>query len=83
MDSVTSTSSTGVFRAMSSARAGLERGLAQAAAAAGSVAGSNGEPGDLARAAVESLQAVRQVEASAKALQRADRALGALLDLRA
>lgn len=72
-----------VFDAMTAARAGLERGLAQAASAAGAIAGSGGEPADLTRAAVDSLMAVRQVEASARALERSDRALGTLLDLRA
>ncbi len=72
-----------VFDAMSAASAGLERGMAKAASAARAVAGTSGEPRELARAAVDSLTAVRQVEASAKALQRADKALGSLLDVRA
>jgi hypothetical protein len=72
-----------VFDAMTAARAGLERGLAQAASAAGAIAVSSGEPGDLTRAAVDSLMAVRQVEASARAFERTDRALGTLLDTRA
>jgi hypothetical protein len=73
----------GVFDAMTAARAGLERGLAQAASAAVAIAGGSGEPADLTRAAVDSLMAVRQVEASARAFERTDRALGTLLDLRA
>lgn len=72
-----------VFDAMTTARAGIERGLAQAASAASVIAGGSGEPADLTRAAVDSLQALRQVEASAKAMQRTDRALGTLLDIRA
>lgn len=71
------------FDAMTSARIGLERGLARAASAAQGIAGRGAEPADLTRAAVESIVALRQVEASAKALERADRALGSLLDVRA
>ncbi|MCU0976658.1 MAG: hypothetical protein MUC71_10180 [Steroidobacteraceae bacterium] len=72
-----------VFDAMTAARAGLERGLAQAASAAQAVARGSGDPADLARATVDALTAVRQVEASAKMLDRADRAIGTLLDTRA
>ena len=71
-----------VFDAMTAARSGIERGMAQAAGAARAVA-RGGEPMEFAAAAVTSLMAVRQVEASAQVLTRADRALGTLLDVRA
>lgn len=72
-----------VFDAMTSARIGLERGLAKAASTAQAIAGGSVEPADMARAAVDSIIAVRQVEASARAFERADSALGSLLDVRA
>jgi hypothetical protein len=72
-----------VFHAMAAARAGLERGLAQAASAAQAAARGGSGPADLARASVDMLTALRQVEGSAKMLDRADRAIGTLLDTRA
>lgn len=83
MSVAASSTAASVFDAMTCARLGLERGLARAASAAQSIAGAGAAPADLSRAVVDSIVAVRQLEASATVLGRLDRVLGTLLDVRA
>jgi flagellar hook protein FlgE len=81
-DSSLSPVSTGT--AIQTAEQGIQHGLARASAAARSVAdGSAAETVDLAKAAVEMLQAKTQVEASARVMHTADAMIGTLIDLRA
>jgi flagellar hook protein FlgE len=66
------------------AELGIQRGLARAEEAARSVSTSTADqPADLARAAVEMLQAQAQVGANARVLRTADAMIGTLIDLRA
>lgn len=70
--------------ALDYARAGVERGMQSYADAAAQVAGATGR-GEVppAGAVVQAVEARLQVAASAKVMRHADRALGALLDVRA
>ena len=70
--------------ALDYARAGVERGVQSYADAAQQVAGATGR-GEFppAGAVVRAVEARLQVAAAAKVIAHADRALGALLDVRA
>ena len=69
---------------LQSALAGVQRGLREldrAAQQVASVSVTRQEPVSLAKALVESIQAQRQVEASASVVRRIDQSLGSLVDI--
>ena len=73
------------FSAINSATQGIQRGLQDASKRATKIAHagtSESTNNDITEASVELLQSIQQIEASAKAVQRIDEAIGSIIDTR-